>query len=420
MDERKKAPPGLAAAEGRQKERGGEFDEEKIPPSDSKVKLQVGESFRPYRQFRGFIVPNCLARSGLLSHPQLLIYGRLSQYAGKDGECFCSYQTLADELHLSRKSTVNNVKALIKIGLLKREIRPGRTSKFHFLWHEVFENPGKEVPQVKNNPGKEVPQVGGEDTSPGGGEGSSPGVGKQVLHEESPLNESLNLNHTEETASPVCDVSDSFSEEGKAKESSEGEQGDKNQLSDLYREYIRLASQGKDNPAAYRATLTKAAKRGELEVTEEEVAKLRENSIEAWINEPSEVQHGVNMDGEPITVKVDKRDQADQKAVRENFEGGMEYGNSLQYLCDAVFLENCSWGLELPVDRIKKALLVVYPDEAKLSSKKVECVAQVRRHSRGGPFGEKLLPSALNRLKELDPELAEQVEMEEWMKDGGP
>ncbi|MGM0758410.1 MAG: helix-turn-helix domain-containing protein [Thermodesulfobacteriota bacterium] len=100
-----------------------------------------------------------------------MIYGRMCQFSGKNGQCFMSYQTLAHELCLSRYSVVQNVKKLIEKKLIERESRSGQTTSFYFLWHQVFdgyaEDLDKKVVQAEDKLDKDIAQPPGQPSCPG-------------------------------------------------------------------------------------------------------------------------------------------------------------------------------------------------------------------------------------------------------------
>jgi len=95
--------------------------------------------FNPWMRFFGCIVPNWLAMRTEISFGSKLIYGRLAQYAGKNGVANPSYDTLADELGCSRRQAMRLVEELSKARLL--EIEPirlqgvPRSNRYHFIEH---------------------------------------------------------------------------------------------------------------------------------------------------------------------------------------------------------------------------------------------------------------------------------------------
>lgn len=102
--------------------------------------LVPGQPFNPYRRFVGSLVPDAIMKSGDLSATAKLCYGRLARYAGEDGRCFPSMQTLAKELRVTERAARNNVRQLERAGLLRRRSQPGKTNWFEFLWDPRLES----------------------------------------------------------------------------------------------------------------------------------------------------------------------------------------------------------------------------------------------------------------------------------------
>jgi len=132
------------------------------------------DRFLPYRQFAGFMIPNCLAKYPDLSSTAKLVWGRLAQFAGRDGACFPAYETLAQELGVRRMTVVKAVQALVDKGFIERESRPGRSTKFHFLYHKIF-RPGAETAPPASETGEP-----GAETAPPPGAQTAPPPGAQT------------------------------------------------------------------------------------------------------------------------------------------------------------------------------------------------------------------------------------------------
>jgi len=103
----------------------------------------TGETYNPWRLFIGCIIPNPIARSTELSPTAKLIFGKLCQFAGENGQAYPSYSTLAKEVGVERRQAMRGVKELVSFGL----IRPvGRvkgnggfvSNTYVFLWHRIF------------------------------------------------------------------------------------------------------------------------------------------------------------------------------------------------------------------------------------------------------------------------------------------
>ncbi|HEU0122631.1 MAG TPA: helix-turn-helix domain-containing protein [Bryobacteraceae bacterium] len=74
-----------------------------------------------------------------LSPGAKLCYGILCRYAGQDGRCYPSIQTLAEHLRVSARQARKYVSELVERGYVEREQSSvGETNTFHFLWREEF------------------------------------------------------------------------------------------------------------------------------------------------------------------------------------------------------------------------------------------------------------------------------------------
>jgi hypothetical protein len=106
------------------------------------VSLEVGQPFNPFRLFNGIFIPDALVRAKGISPGAKITYGRLSRYAGENGECYPAVPTLACEIGMSGRQTQRYLTELEKQQLIRRLARfleSGQTSNgFVFLWHPIF------------------------------------------------------------------------------------------------------------------------------------------------------------------------------------------------------------------------------------------------------------------------------------------
>jgi hypothetical protein len=113
------------------------------------VSLEVGQPFNPFRLFNGIFIPDALVRAMGLSPGGKITYGRLSRYAGEDGECYPAVPTLACEIGTSERQTQRYLAELEKKKLIKRVPRiteSGQSSNgFVFLWHPIFVHAAKKM-----------------------------------------------------------------------------------------------------------------------------------------------------------------------------------------------------------------------------------------------------------------------------------
>ena len=92
--------------------------------------------------------PNCLRLK--------LVFGKLCQYAGQNGQAYPSYKTLAGDVGVERRQAIRAVKELVDYGLIKPVGRKkgdgGFTSNIYaFLWHQTFSDDGLTDPGDKND-----------------------------------------------------------------------------------------------------------------------------------------------------------------------------------------------------------------------------------------------------------------------------
>jgi hypothetical protein len=107
------------------------------------VGLQTGQPFNPFGLFHGIWIPDALVRAKGISPGAKLTYGRLTRYAGQDGNCYPAVPTLASEIAISVRQTQKYLAELERIELIRRVPRisdSGQTSNAYvFLWHPLFE-----------------------------------------------------------------------------------------------------------------------------------------------------------------------------------------------------------------------------------------------------------------------------------------
>ncbi len=102
-----------------------------------------GEPYNPWRMFNGYYISNAVSRCVELSARSKLVFGRLCQYAGENGEAFPSYRSLAKEVGVQRRSAINAVRELERFGLIKAVQRwqsdgSMASNSYIFLWHKIF------------------------------------------------------------------------------------------------------------------------------------------------------------------------------------------------------------------------------------------------------------------------------------------
>lgn len=109
--------------------------------------LIPGDSYNPWCRFVGCIIPNAVSRCTELSSTAKLVFGKLCQYAGQNGQAYPSYKTLAGDVGVERRQAIRAVKELVDYGLIKpvsrRKGDGGFTSNIYaFIWHQIFSDNG--------------------------------------------------------------------------------------------------------------------------------------------------------------------------------------------------------------------------------------------------------------------------------------
>lgn len=116
----------------------------------------AGEIYNPFRVFKGSFIPNAVLKCRDLSATSKLVFGRLCQYAGEDGEAYPSYSTIGREVGIERRQTIRAVRELEDFGLIRavprRKGDGGLSSNSYvFLWHGIFYEGGSPHPGVRND-----------------------------------------------------------------------------------------------------------------------------------------------------------------------------------------------------------------------------------------------------------------------------
>lgn len=106
-----------------------------------------GEIYNPWRMFNGSFIPNAILKCRELSATAKLLFGRLCQYAGADGEAFPSYSTLGEEVGIERRQAIRAIRELEEFGLIRAVARrrydgSHSSNSYVFLWHTIFSEDG--------------------------------------------------------------------------------------------------------------------------------------------------------------------------------------------------------------------------------------------------------------------------------------
>lgn len=90
----------------------------------------------PYKLFVGSFIPNWLLHRKEISNGAKLCYARLCQFAGKNGKCYPSQETIAKEVALSVRQVQRYIKELIDNDLLiQKQQGLQKPNLYYFIWH---------------------------------------------------------------------------------------------------------------------------------------------------------------------------------------------------------------------------------------------------------------------------------------------
>lgn len=126
-----------------------------------------------------------------------LVLLKLADNASDQGECWPSYQHIADQCEISRRSVMNHVAALCESGLMRKETRSGpkgNGSNFYRLTLSGANTSARVVQEIHQDGEANSPRAGAGDSpdgathSPGDSEGDSP----RISHSSEPVKEPEN------------------------------------------------------------------------------------------------------------------------------------------------------------------------------------------------------------------------------------
>ena len=124
-----------------------------------------------------------------------LVLLKLADNASDLGECWPSYQHIADQCEISKRSVMNHIDALCECGLIKKELRTGpkgnSSNVYQLNLRSAGDSPGGSANRSLPGAGDSLPGAG---DSPGGSAGAAP----RISHSFEPVNEPVNepIKHT--------------------------------------------------------------------------------------------------------------------------------------------------------------------------------------------------------------------------------
>ncbi|HCQ6512568.1 TPA: helix-turn-helix domain-containing protein [Klebsiella pneumoniae] len=124
-----------------------------------------------------------------------LVLLKLADNASDLGECWPSYQHIADQCEISKRSVMNHIEALCECGLIKKELRTGPKGNSSNVYQLNLRSAGDSPGGSAN---RSLP--GATDSLPGAGDspGGSAGAAPRISHSFEPVIESVNepIKHT--------------------------------------------------------------------------------------------------------------------------------------------------------------------------------------------------------------------------------
>ncbi|EGH9933081.1 helix-turn-helix domain-containing protein [Salmonella enterica] len=116
-----------------------------------------------------------------------LVLLKLADNASDHGECWPSYQHIADQCEISKRSVMNHIEALCQCGLVKKELRPGPKGNSSNVYRLDFSSAGDSPHGAGDSP------HGAGDSPHGAGDslGGSAGAAPRISHSFEPVNESV-------------------------------------------------------------------------------------------------------------------------------------------------------------------------------------------------------------------------------------
>ncbi len=132
--------------------------------SNTLLNVQTGSVFAPFKKFRGFFLPDPIMYNTALSSSARLTYAALCRYAGKKTHCWPALDTLAGQIGVSRRQMCNIIDTLVDAKYIRKEARPGKSTRYWMLWHESFNQPARQSKKSPAAPPAKSPKKIGDET----------------------------------------------------------------------------------------------------------------------------------------------------------------------------------------------------------------------------------------------------------------
>jgi biotin operon repressor len=149
-----------------------------------------------------------------------LVLIKLADNANDNGECWPSYQHVADQCEISRTTVKTHVRALEEMGMLTREFRRKGELNQSNIFRINLDNPiplkksgagadlGQELPEV----GQKLPE-GGAGAARGGGAGAAPRISHSLEPVKEPVSESKSIGTSAKAVEPSRNTKQEYSPE---------------------------------------------------------------------------------------------------------------------------------------------------------------------------------------------------------------
>lgn len=112
-----------------------------------------------------------------------LVLLKLADNASDHGECWPSYQHIADQCEISKRSVMNHIEALCECGLVKKELRPGPKGNSSNVYRLDFSSAGDSL---------------------GGSAGAAPRISHSFEPVIEPVIEPKSIGASAEASAPAC------------------------------------------------------------------------------------------------------------------------------------------------------------------------------------------------------------------------
>ena len=123
-----------------------------------------------------------------------LVLLKLADNASDLGECWPSYQHIADQCEISKRSVMNHIEALCECGLIKKELRTGPKGNSSNVYQLNLRSAGDSPGGSAN---RSLPGAGDSPHSAGDSLGGSAGAAPRISHSFEPVNEPNSLSGRE-------------------------------------------------------------------------------------------------------------------------------------------------------------------------------------------------------------------------------